>query len=403
MSELLWLLAGAAIAVAVLRPWRQRAPREEPAPPPPPPPVAETITADARQLASTFADELANLLSGVEGRAHHLITTAPDRTQLPKAAEAMLASIGRLHILHTKVVAAAGRRRAEPGTTDLAAAVGALADALQQLQFGLELRWDPPPHLPAIAAGPTIVHDALLFLGAALLRAERGAALLSIDGETCFAGTSPWVQVEMALEWHSEPGPDAAAPIDDVAFTLDLEAARQLIVLHGGELQLHHLRSRSVRAVVRWPAVTTPASESTPALPTAAPAQSAATATARHHHHYGGALLLESDPSIRAMLSTELKATGRAVFACADGAAASSFLEATPDRFELLIVDDPQRLERSDPLAATIRTAAPRLKLLVLAATLPSTRAEWPLLHQLQKPFDVHELRHALATVLAFG
>ena len=37
------------------------------------------------------------------------------------------------------------------------------------------------------------------------------------------------------------------------------------------------------------------------------------------------------------------------------------------------------------------------------SATSTATRADWPRLHQLQKPFDVHELRHALATILAAG
>ncbi len=119
-------------------------------------------------------------------------------------------------------------------------------------------------------------------------------------------------------------------------------------------------------------------------------------------HRYGGALVLESDPSVRAMLASELKATGRAVFACADGASACTFLEATPDRFELLIVDHAQRLDGGDALAATIRAVAPGLKIFVLAAGRQPAEP-WAQVHHIEKPFGVHELRRALASILAAG
>ena len=414
MSELLWLLTGAALAVAVLRPWRKRPataaqaddagrPTARPLPAPPataaptpaasPLPLPRPVRDELRQLARQLGDELANLVSGAEGRAHHLITAAPHRAQLPAAAEAMLAALARLRTLHRKVVAIANDRRAGPGSTDLPAVVALLGEELQQLQLGLEVRWEPAAQLPKIAADPHVVHDALLFLGAALLRAERGATLLTIGSETCFAGALPWLQIELALEWRSEVEPLPPAPGDDPAFTLDLEAAHQLIALHGGELQLHHLRGRSVRAVVRWPACIAGAEVDDQHPAAAHPVR----------HDFGGALVLESDPAVRAMLSNELKATGRAVFACADGASARSFLEATPDRFELLIVDDPQRLDGGDALAGTIRSVAPGLKICVLAAAPAAMRAAWPDLHQIEKPFGVHELRRALASVLAAG
>ena len=120
-------------------------------------------------------------------------------------------------------------------------------------------------------------------------------------------------------------------------------------------------------------------------------------------HNFGGALVLESDPTLRAVLSRELKASGRAVFACADGASAHTFLQATPDRFELLIVDDAHQLDEHTPLARTIREQVPDLKICLIApnpATPPST---WPALHCLEKPFGVHELRRKLASILTVG
>lgn len=355
------------------------------------------VPADARQMAMTLAEELANLVSGVEGRAHHMIEAAPHRDQLPPAAEALAAAVQRLRLLHAKLITFGRGRPVEQGATAIPALIDRLSEELQQLQLGLELRWDPPPNLPEIAANPGEVHDAVLFLCAALLRAEHGATHLSIACELCFASDEPRVQLEFALEWRSEACAQAIDLLSDPNFTLDLDAADHLITRHGGNLEIGHLPGRSVRAVVRWPVV------ASPAAPLAAPATAAPPSRRHAEHDYGGALVLESDPTVRAMLANELKATGRAVFTCADGAAARSFLEATPDRFELLIVDHPHRLEGGDELAATIRAVAPDLKIFVLAPGRQPVVAGWPGLHHIQKPFGVHELRRALASVLAAG
>jgi hypothetical protein len=392
--ELAWFAAGAFLTLAADKVRRRRAITTDLAPASAP--VALTpgpVALDARRLAKTLADELANLVSGVEGRAQNLIHSAPDRRQLPAAAESLLAAIHRLRTLHTKVVAFSQGRASTSGSTDVTGVISSLGDDLEQMQLGLELRWDPPSGMPPVLVAPDVVRDALLFVCSALLRAERGATHLAIDVELCFAGESPCVQVELALEWITEA---STPPIDlfiEPAFTLDLEAADNLITSHGGELALSHLPGRTVRAIVRWPAATSTATPAAAADHLAAPTPQA--------HRYGGALLLEADPAIRAMLASELKATGRAVFACADIAAARSFLEATPDRFEVLIVDHPQRLDADEALLPTIRTRVPDLKICVLGQGETSSGRDWPPLHRIQKPFGVDELRRALASVLA--
>ncbi len=443
MIELLWLLAGALgalLAQRVLRRANGAPASREPAPvtatgpattnetapnapvpplppaPPLPPPPPTTPGLDAHRIAQTLADELATLLSGVEGRAHNLIEAAPDRTQLPHAAEGLLAAIQRLRVLHTKLVAFSGGRHAEPGVTALEPLLRGLSDELQVHQLGLEVRRESAMHVPPLAASPRIVHDALLFLGAAILRAERGANNLTLTTELCFRDDEPQVQIELALEWAREPQPCPTPPHDDPAFTLDFEAASHLIAGQGGELSVQHLPGRSICAVVRWPLArrdteVEPANGDAPnSEPTAAgePAASAADAPPRHvtptsRDRHGGALVLESDPAVRALLSQELKAAGRAVFACADGAAARTFLEATPERFELLVVDEAQRLDATDPLAATIRRVAPQLRILALWRGPLGPQPDWPGLQHVAKPFGVHELRAALASILTAG
>ncbi len=396
--ELAWFAAGVLATVAAVRWLHLRAAaaaaRQRVATP-----VALTsapIELDARSVASALAEELANLVSGVEGSSHHLIQSAPDRRQLPVAAEALLAAVARLRTLHTKVVAVSGGRAPTTGSTHLGEIVASLRDELQQLQLGLQLKWEPPEALPAVLVAPDVVRATLLFLCAALLRVERGATHLSIEAERCFANAQPHLQVELSLEWVTEAGTPVVEVFAEPAFALDLEAASNLITSHGGEVAVSHLPGRTVRAVVRWPASTDPiaTAEHDDTLPAAA-----ATAT----HRYGGALVLEADPAIRTMLANELKATGRAVFACADTAAARTFLEATPDRFELLIVDHAQRLDADDELLPTIQLQVPGLKICVLGPGQPASARDWPPVHCIQKPFGVHELRRALASVLAGG
>ena len=138
------------------------------------------------------------------------------------------------------------------------------------------------------------------------------------------------------------------------------------------------------------------------AIPITPPAPQPATAAAeRASHRYRGALVLEADSAVRAMLASELKASGYAVFACADGAAARAFLEATPQRFEVIILDHEDRLDGGDALGDTIRTLVPNLKICVLVPGTMHPAATRPELHCIQKPFGVHELRRALASVLA--
>ncbi len=445
MIELAWFAAGAAVTAAATVLLRTRGrtqassgPQDGNQPGSPPsrplpqqePPAAPQAPArghanqavtpphDPRAFAISLAEELASLASGVEGRAHALIECAPHRAMLPAAAEGLLVAIHRLRTLHRKLVAFGQDRSPESGSTDIGELVISLSDELQHMQLGLEVRWDPPPILPRLAANRDVVREALLFLCAALLRAERGATRLSITAEQCFAEATPVLELELGLEWVVERTSGRTDPGSDAGFSIEHEAAANLLRSQGGEVTFSHLPGRSACAVVRLPALVwtsaqvearneaaprkeapSTAVEGPPAEPSV---QSPAPVTAQKHR-YGGALVLEADPSVRAMLASELKATGRAVFACADGASARSFLAATPERFEVLIVDHHHRLEGDDALGETIRSMAPDLKICVLSPANGHTPGAWPQVFRIEKPFGVHELRTALATVLAFG
>lgn len=367
--------------------------------------------APSQDLLTEVASELANLLSGAEGRAHHLIERAPDRQQLPAAAESLLRSLARLRGLHRKLLAHLQPTTGPRQTVRLDALIPGLADDLQHLQLGLELHWNAGPELPAASACEASVREALLYLVEALLRTEPGASRLSIEGRLDLDGSQPQIALQLVLEWVAEP--PVAHPTVSGSPGLARLAATRLLAATGGELQWLHRPGHAATAVVRLPAGTIRSTPHTPLPATAPPPPLPAPATPLvtlppSRHAYGGTILLESDPALRAMLAAELKTAGRAVFACADSAAACSLLNATPERFELILLDGIERLTNDPALAEVVRKRQPGLKLCVLAqATGPlseqAASAEWPQLRRIHKPFGVHELRQALASVLADG
>lgn len=411
MNELPWFIAGLALGVlGAASSLRRRRPAARagaaPAAATAPSAAAPGRRDRARQLAHAAAAEVATLASGIEGGAHALIEAAADRSDVPRAAEGLLVAVRRLRSLHARLVAIGGQsvHADAVGTTDVPRLVARLTNELQRTHVGLELHWQRPDHLPELAAPHDATFDALASACRALLRAEAGATRLSIAAEACYDAHHPQVRIECTLEWSGDGGGASSADLlDDAQLAIDREAARVLAAAHGGEATFTQLRGRSARVVLRWPAA--PTAPAPVAAVAAAPAPAAPTAPADDRlqpHRYGGALLLESDPAVRAMLAAELKATGRAVFVCADAAAATTFLRATPDRFEVLIVDRDERLADRD-LAAALRAVAPALDLLSLDEPDAATDARWPQLRRVRKPFGVHELRRALASLLAAG
>jgi len=367
----------------------------------------------APELMAEVANELANLLSGAEGRAHHLIEQAPDRQQLPAAAEGLLRALARLRGLHRKLLAHIGPGVGPRQNVRLDELIPGLADDLQHLQLGLELHWNAGQDLPAAAVCAASAREALLYLVEALLRTEPGASRLTIDGRLDLDGKQPQVALQMVLEWVAEPTstrrPASGSP------GLARTAATNLLIASGGNLQWLHRPGHAATAVVLLPTTELVAAPApTPAPPPAAPVLPIAEPATPlvnlppTRHAYGGSILLESDPALRAMVAAELKSTGRAVFACADGAAACTLLAATPERFELMLLDSIERLTNDPALAEAVRKLQPVLKLCVLAQGLgPAANhrpsMDWPQLRRIQKPFGVHELRQALASVLADG
>lgn len=360
---------------------------------------------DGPRVARSVAREIADVASAVEGSAFDLVEAAPEPERVPRAAERFLGAVQRLRDLHAKLVSYGTEASPSGGTADFREVVDGLKEELQHLRLGLELDTELPADLPVLACSPSIARNILLFACSAMFRSEPGATNLTISAERSLVENEPRLRIEMLLEWVVDPrdGAHPAPHESDVA--LAIEAARRLAEGHGGRIRMDRLADRVIRTSLRLPASVRPQESEPETVQPRTGALHVRAGAAAQQHDFGGALVVEADPDVRAMLARELRARGRAVFACADGSSARTFLEATPQRFELLIVDQEHRLEDRDALGETIRRLTPELKICVLgpaaqAAASDATAPAWPEVCRLQKPFGVHELRRALASVL---
>jgi DNA-binding response OmpR family regulator len=124
----------------------------------------------------------------------------------------------------------------------------------------------------------------------------------------------------------------------------------------------------------------------------------------RRRHQYGGILILESDPVLRSLLAHELEKTGRNILTAADGAAARSLFMATPDRFELLILEGHARREGGHKLATEALALNGHLRVVMVSSD-PGAVPELPAecrnrCSLIRKPFGIMEIREAGARLL---
>ena len=103
------------------------------------------------------------------------------------------------------------------------------------------------------------------------------------------------------------------------------------------------------------------------------------------------------------MTVEELKARGRNVFSCSDAAAVRTLLQATPERFELLVCDRESSTIAAEQLATSSIALAPELKVFILER--PGAEGELPAelvgrVHRIGKPFGLRDLRAALEHIL---
>jgi hypothetical protein len=343
-------------------------------------------------LATSIGREVADLTSSVESTAQLLIEEI-DSSQLPsERTEDLAKAVRRMRFFIHKLLSFAETEPLQLGATDVTRLLVALRKELKsQSPDGLRIDVVTASALPLAMAEETSLHNALLFLVQALLDLEPRTSELCLHARTGVdQKETPTVEIEIQVV--SDVGRTLPPPSKE-HLQIDFDAARNLLRSQGATFSLGHTPGLNATAYVCLAATT----RSQPTSPFGPP-------LANDRHGFGGVLVLEDDPSIRAIVSGEVRATDRNIFACTDGASARSLFSATPERFELLILERAARLERGDQIALDAMSINPDVKVLLMSAGIHAP-LEFPesyrsRLRILRKPFGIDELRLAIRGLL---
>lgn len=355
------------------------------------------------EMARVFSRELATIVSGIEGGTFRLIEQNPGLRVQNESVESLWLAVRRLRRFHGKVASFAQAPHPTPGSVQIDRLLTSLREELESNSLGLQITWNLPQPSLRLRGDHDDLLLALTLATTALHCLERGALRLSAHVEPNFEQETPEVHVQLVLERDEDVAMSKHATQPSASFLIARTAAAHMLRAYGATLKFTHEPFHEASAVLQIPLETSEETAQATELIEAAPvAPEEPIIELPRTHRYGGVLVIEEDASVRTMLTAELRSQGRAVFVCPDGASARSLIQATPDRFEILIVDHAARLDAGDLLCATIRKLCPSLRIVVLSAAatsaVPAGLAEQ--LTEIRKPFGVGELRRALLQAL---
>ena len=399
LYELLWFVVGSTVAIPVVHWWSQRRSAK--------PKGVQTrgvsealveLYAESRKaerletLATSIGREVADLTSSLESHAQLLVEASGDPKLSSERAENLWKAARRMRFFIHKLLSFAQAESLQLGATDV---TKLLLEFRKELDVhapdGIKVDVVTASALPLAMAEETSLRNALLFLVQTLLDLEPNASELSLHARTGVdEEETPTGEIKIQVE--SEEGKTLPPPSPD-RLQIDFAAARNLLHAQGATISLDHTPGLNAMVCVCLAATlrSLPASTFGPPI-------------AVDRHGFGGVLVLEADPSIRAIVSGELRATDRNIFACTDGASARSLFTATPERFELLILDRSSRLEPGDQIALDAMRINPDVKVLLMTAGInppPDFPAVFlPRLRILRKPFGIQELRMTIQDLL---
>lgn len=359
-------------------------------------PTHESTIGDADGLeraTDSLASELADLATGVEGHAQHLCEAIGDPEQVATQAQRLWANVRKLRLFSEKVVASCRPSAMKRIPTDVGKLLISLRQELEDYSgSGLQVKCEVASSLPRALVDPEGLRRTALFLIDSLLDLETDAGVLELRASNRVADDrANSIEVEIRLETENPSGDSRHPPSP---LSLGFVAATRLVHGLGAEIALEHNPGLCTIARLNLEAAARGAKP--PQAPSPAPQEQA--------HPFGGIVIVEDDPSVRSVVAREMEHTGRRVFCCADGAAARSLFAATPERFELLILDREARRQPGVVLATEAVSLSPGLKILLLGAEpRPGLDIEPDLgdrCRVLHKPFGVTELRAAVNGLL---
>lgn len=340
--------------------------------------------------------ELATLASGIEGTAQLLCERIHDPRLAALRADQLCCAVRRLRALSETIKVAVGPVRVQCEALHF-------DDVLLAMQHELEVAWcgrlqiaiDTATALPMLHTDGRALRQALLLLADVLTGKEPSAGRLSVRSRTKLNERAQAVEIELSVEVDSEQ-PATSEPHAHIA--LGLRAATNLLDALGAEWRMTHVPGRDATVWIAMPAASDAQSQPPAAPPPRIPSASASA------HEFGGAIVCDRDPTVRFMVGQELERTGRQVFLCGDRAAARALWRATPERFELMIVEAHGTHAPGDELVAEALASNPHLRALLLGGTeipelVAASSGPEPRVAVVAQPFGMFELRDALSTL----
>ncbi|MEZ5966207.1 MAG: hypothetical protein R3F56_20390 [Planctomycetota bacterium] len=357
-------------------------------------PRQASLASSKREIPEVVAGvgaELATLASGIEGTAQLLLEAVCAEEPCEHHAEHLCAAVRRLRTLSETIQSAVGTIDIQPAATRIDDVVASVQQELVQSHAGrFRVVVDLASSAPEVHVDPRVLRQALLLLAEVVFRREPGASKVTLRTRNALDEQAHAVVVEMTAEVE-ENAP--AGCLDDPRVALAHRAAGNLLTALGAEWTLHVNPGVEALASIALPAAEF---EAAPAEASRQPEPVA--------HEFGGALVFESNPAVRHMVGQELERTGRQVFLCADGMSARTLWRATPDRFELLVVEATSGQTTGEELLVEALAQQPDLRALllgrteqpILATALAEPRAR---IATVPPPFGMMELRDALAHI----
>lgn len=359
------------------------------------PQVVEVAERPLESLANSIGRELANLATAVQGNAQLLCEVTSEPELLPSRCEYLWAGVHRLRLLTDKLLTFSSRETLvlEPLNVDLFLAE--LRRDIESVHCGrITVQTSRTKYLPSALAHRQSLQNAVLFVVEALFETEprsRSLSLAAIGDEHDDSG-----EITMRLEICAETEtPQPKSSSDHSAIEFGYLAARRSLEAQHASLKVQLISGISATGIVTLEAISQENVSETiddraPPLTTEA-------------HEYGGVLVLERDAPIRDLIATEVERFDRKILTALDAASAKALLDATPERFEMLILDGCSAFEDTLRLARIWLTRAERPRILILARADQRnelTKRVGNDVSVLCKPFGALELRTELGRLL---
>ncbi len=429
MLELIWFLIGSTITLSVvlvvvrlrqrrndLRRAAEDVGNHEDVEEEPQPEAHKLVLADNRSLetlARGVGLELASLASSIEGHGQLLCERHSGTSSVTEQAERLWESVRRLRFFSEKMQAFCRVEAISVRPTRITPLLQGLVHEIDDYAGGsLEVRLNTAPSLPMALADAQSLRSALLFLVESVLTLDTGTPSLTLAAQTELnEDMDGEVVIEIQAESedldegrNEEPSQDRDSRDADIRISYG--AARNLLEAQGAWVSLTHRPGASVVASVSLKATTSLRAPQPPQSPEAQP--EAVTAGSQEAHQFGGILVLDRNPGIREMLTHELRRLGRNVIACDEGKAAQSLYSATPERFELLILEQNARRMSGEELAAKALADRPDVRVILLTSAphrhlAGAESAPDPRCRRIPKPFGLMELRSVVGELLGSG